>query len=98
MENSTVLAVAHPNEGYLYYNNFRGVTLEARQVGNQVHYYEINNGTEYALTRDTVCHMFKPGYPITDQPFLVKPNKTFYAILYHQRAEFREQHFTRTRV
>lgn len=98
MNNSTVLAAARPNEQYIYSSNFAGVTLEARRVNDQVRFYEMNNGHEHSLSEEIVKHMFKPNYPIKEQPFRVNENMEFWAVLNRRQKRFQdvvEQHISK---
>jgi hypothetical protein len=82
-EVNKLLATATPNPAYEYRQNFVGVTMEARLMGTQVRFFELNNGDVFPLTHETVGHMFKPDHLIVDQPYLIKDNRAFYDVLCH---------------
>jgi len=83
-----ILAIAKPNAGYRWYRNFENVVLEARLVNNKIKYYEIWDGEQKELSEKAVKNMFRPGYSLNDQPFLLKGNREFYAVLNRNLEEY----------
>lgn len=76
-----LLAKAKPNTRYVWYRNFVTVHLEARLMNNKIFYYEIWDGKERRISEESVRNMFRTGSSIKDQPFLVRENRDFYAVL-----------------
>jgi len=83
-----LLAVAKPNTRYVWYRNFMSVTLEARLFNNKIVYYEIWDGKERRISEKAVKNMFRVGYSVNDQPFLVKENRDFYVVLNRRLADY----------
>ena len=89
-----LLAVAKPNKLYIWHQNLKNVTLEARLVNNKVVFYEIWDGAVRRISEKSVHNMFKPEYSHKDQPFLIKENREFYAVLNRHLKKYHSQYVT----
>jgi hypothetical protein len=89
-----VLAIAHPNPLYQHSNNFNHITIEARLENNKIHYKEIDNRRKisFTLSEECVKSLFLIGEATSHQPFLLRGNRDFYAILNRQRKKFQERY------
>jgi len=91
-----LLAVAKPNFSYQYVNNFKNIILEARLIGHKVMYYEVHvdgikKGKEICLRQEIVHELFHCSRLIHERPFVMKPNRDFYAVLERHRSKYHDR-------
>lgn len=89
-----VLAVAHPNPIYQHSNNFLNITIEAQLENNRIHFKEIDHRrkTSFLLSEERVKSLFPIGEAASHQPFLLRNNRDFYAVLNRHRRKFQERY------
>lgn len=89
-----VLAIATPNPLYQHSNNFNNITIEARLENNKIHYKEVDNQRKisFTLSEECVKSLFLIGEATTHQPFLLRGNRDFYAVLNRRRRKFQERY------
>lgn len=83
-----LLTKAKPNLRYRWYQSVKDVILEARLCNNKILYYEIWTKKERRISEENVNNMFKTGCSIRDQPFLIRENREFYAVLKRKHQEY----------
>jgi len=84
-----IIATAKPNSEYRWINNYKGISIFVCLWNNEVRYYEEHtDGKRIRISEETAKSLFTPGDSITDQPFLVRDNLTFYIVTFRHKKRF----------